>query len=46
MSDDRKWWDLGLNTITGLRPDPQEEPKVAAKRYYKPEENFSNKTAE
>lgn len=46
MSEDRKWWDLGLNPITGLHPDPHEENRLAAKRYYQPEVNLFIKKTE
>jgi hypothetical protein len=44
--EDRNWWDMGLNPITGLRPDPHEDNSIAYKRYYQPEQNLFKKTQE
>lgn len=46
MDELPKWWDMGLNLITGLRPELHESGSEAEKRYYKQEENFGNKIAE
>ena len=46
MDELPKWWDMGLNLITGLRPEPQESNSLAEKRYYHQSENFTNKISE
>jgi len=46
MDELPKWWDMGLNPITGLRPEPQEDRHLTAKRYYIEPGSLGNKIVE
>lgn len=46
MTELPKWWDEGLNLITGLRPEDHETGSEAEKRYYRPNSGYSTQIEE